>query len=130
MVKSITLYLISFIVLYLIALSLHQYILEVNIVDNRFQLKPVYFFFAIASFLICVVFKSFTFFEKTREQLGFLYLFTIFIKILVFVILFYKSIISFPNITKTESLNILIPLFIFLFLEVFFISRILNNKNE
>ena len=128
MIKSIVVYSISFAVLFFVSLFLHQYIIESQSVDIRFQLKPIYFFFAIASSLICVTFKSFTLFEKTKEQLGFLYLFTLFIKIILFSIIFYNSIVGLKDITKIESFNLLIPLFVFLALEVAFVAVLLNQN--
>ncbi|MEC3906332.1 DUF6168 family protein [Tamlana sp. 2201CG12-4] len=128
MIKSIVVYSLSFAVLFFGSLLLHQFILDFQLISVRFQLTPVYIFFAIASFLICIVFKSFTFFKKTKEQLGFLYLFTLFLKIIVFTAIFYNSIIGLQDITKIESLNLLIPLFVFLALEVVFIAAILNQN--
>lgn len=128
MIKPIIVYSISFAVLFFVSLFLHQFVLDSQSVDIRFQLKPIYIFFAIASFLICIIFKSFTLFKKTKEQLGFLYLFTLFIKIILFSIIFYNSIVGLQDITKIESLNLLIPLLVFLVLEVVFISKLLNQK--
>jgi hypothetical protein len=128
MTKSIVVYAVSFLLLFLASLFSHQFILDTQSISLRFKLIPVYVFFVLASFLICVVFKSFTYFEKTKEQLGFLYLFTLFIKIILFSIIFYKSIVVLKDISKIESFNLLIPLFIFLALEVTFVARILNQK--
>lgn len=130
MIKSIVVYSISFTVLFFVSLLLHQYIIDYQETNIRFQLKPVYIFFVLASFLICILFKAFTLFEKTKEQLGFLYLFTLFVKIIIFSILFYNSIVGLQDITKIESLNLLIPLFVFLALEVVFVSRLLNQKSS
>ena len=129
MTKSIVVYAVSFLLLFLASLFLHQFILDTQSISLRFKLIPVYVFFVLVSFLICVVFKSFTYFEKTKEQLGFLYLFTLFIKIILFSIIFYKSIVVLKDISKIESFNLLIPLFIFLALEVTFVAGILNQKS-
>lgn len=128
MIKSVIVYGISFAVLFFVSLWLHNYIIDYYAISIRFQLKPVYIFFVLASFLICTLFKAFTFFEKTKEQLGFLFLFTLFLKIIIFSIVFYNSIVGLQDITKIESLNLLIPLFIFLALEVLFVSSLLNQK--
>jgi hypothetical protein len=129
MTKSIVVYAVSFLLLFLASLFLHQFILDTQSISLRFKLIPVYVFFVLVSFLICVVFKSFTYFEKTKEKLGFLYLFTLFIKIILFSIIFYKSIVVLKDISKIESFNLLIPLFIFLALEVTFVAGILNQKS-
>ena len=130
MIKSIVVYAVSFLLLFVVSLFLHQFILDTQSISLRFKLIPVYVFFVLVSFFICIVFKSFTYFKKTKEQLGFLYLFTLFIKIILFSIIFYKPIVALLDISKIESFNLLIPLFLFLALEVTFIAAILNQKTS
>ncbi|WP_394337005.1 DUF6168 family protein [Confluentibacter lentus] len=130
MIKYFFIYLLSFTVLYFFAIALHEWILYINDIHIRYQLNYVYLFFAIISFLICVIFKILTFIPKAKEQLGFFYMPTIFLKIILFFFVFNNSIVGLPNLTKSESLNLLTPLFIFLGLEVIFLYHLLNKKTD
>lgn len=130
MIKSFITYLIAFSLLFLVSYNLHQYALDKNTIDLRFEIITIYIFFALISFIICQGFFILSSVKKTQEQLGFLYLGTMFLKITLFVLTFYNSIIKIPSLSKTESLNILIPLFIFLFLEVYFIVRLLQQNTN
>ncbi|MFS4483553.1 DUF6168 family protein [Hyunsoonleella sp. 2307UL5-6] len=116
---------VSFVLLFLLSYGLHTTLLTSN---NRFNLFDVYLYFAACSFLLCIVFNILSKIKNTSQQLGFLYLFTLVIKVGIFALLFKNSILALSNLTKIERLNMLIPLFVFLFLEIFFISRLLMDK--
>ncbi|WP_394365772.1 DUF6168 family protein [Hyunsoonleella pacifica] len=104
----------------------HSYCIETNVIEFRFNLLQPYMFFAIFSFGLCIVFKVLSSFKKISFQLGFIYLFTLAIKVGLFAIIFNESILQLPNLSKIESLNLLIPLFIFLVLELYFVARLLG----
>lgn len=95
--------------------------------DLRFDLMEVYLFHALASSSIYVILDLFSKTRKFGDQIGFLYLGTLFLKVAFFVGVFHDSIMSINEMTKKEGLSLLLPLFIFLFLEVFFVARILNR---
>ncbi|OYX23763.1 MAG: hypothetical protein B7Z06_09795 [Flavobacteriales bacterium 32-35-8] len=84
MIKYFSIYLLSFVGLYFFAITLHDWVFHINGVYLRFHLKYVYLFFAIISFLICTIFKILTFVPKAKEQLGFFYMPTIFLKVILF----------------------------------------------
>lgn len=130
MIKSFITYLLAFSLLFLVSYNLNQYFLDKNTVYLRFEIKGIYLFFALISFIICQGFFMLNSIKKTQEQLGFLYLGTMLLKIVLFVSIFYNSIIKLSSLSKTESLNILIPLFIFLILEVYFIVRLLKQNTN
>lgn len=120
----------SFAGVYLFAITIHQWILDINDVHLRFQLNDVYLFFVIISLLICIIFKGLTLIAKAKEQIGFYYLPTIFLKVVLFFLVFNNSIAGLKDLSQVESINLLIPLFIFLVLEVSFLSRLLNKKTD
>lgn len=130
MIKSITTYLLTFLVLFVVSYNMHQYIIDKNTIHLRFAIQPIYLFFVLTSLAISLTFLVLNSIQKTREQLGFLYLGTMFLKIMLFVFVFYNSIIKIPSLSKTESLNVLIPLFIFLFLEGYFVVRLLQQNTN
>ena len=128
MIKTFCLYLGAFLGLYLIGYYLHESVISNQDVTLRFNLKSVYLFSAITSFVLCVLFYFLSLIKKTKEQLGFIYLPTLVIKIGLFAILFKSDIFQLSEVTKTESLNLLLPIGLFLVLEVLFIARLLNAK--
>jgi len=129
MIKSFLLYLLAFVLLYTMSFSIHTFVLSSGDYNLRFEILPLYWFFSIVSFLFCYLFKVLSNIKKTSEQLGFLYLFTLVLKIIFFVIFFNSSILKLPNLTKIESLNLLIPFFVFLVLEIYFITSLLGERN-
>ncbi|WP_366841640.1 DUF6168 family protein [Lacinutrix sp.] len=128
MIKKITAYLLSFIVLLGIAFSLHSYILYSSEIELKFSLLNIYVFHCVVSFLISTVIVLLSNSERWSAQLGFIYIFTLINKFMFFGITFKSILFQTEKLTKIESLNLLIPLFLFLFLEVYFIVKVLNKK--
>jgi len=128
MSKRLIIYFITFLVFGMVSFYVHQLLLENNDLSLRFSLKNVYIFQGISSFIICAALNVLSTTEKFNSQIGFLYLATFALKIVAFSTIFYKSILSIKDISKIESLNLLIPLGVFLIIEVYFISRILNTN--
>tara|TARA_R110002012_G_scaffold283090_2_gene473134 strand:- start:81765 stop:82163 length:399 start_codon:yes stop_codon:yes gene_type:complete len=127
-IKKIVLYVISFLILFAISYSIHTRILDTMDIYLRVPLFSIYLFHLIISLLICIGFVVLATTDKWSHQLGFVYLFTFITKLLLFAIFFKNSIFEMESLTKTESFNLLIPVFLFLFLEVYFISRIISKK--
>ncbi|RAJ17929.1 DUF6168 family protein [Olleya aquimaris] len=128
MIKKIIFFLLAFLVLFVATFVLHDYILNSNSIYLRFLLLPVYTFHFVFSFIISALFLLLSNSSKWQTQLGFLYIFALITKVLFFAIVFKDSIFNLDNLTRMESFNLLIPLFLFLFLEVYFIANILNKK--
>lgn len=130
MIKSFLLYVVTFALLFAVAFFLHTFALSSGEYNLRLEVLPLYVFFSIASLILCCLFQVLSNIKKTAEQLGFIYLFTLVLKIGFFVVFFNSSILKLPNLTKTESLNILGPFFVFLVLEIYFITRLLGDRNS
>ncbi|WP_034060050.1 DUF6168 family protein [Lacinutrix jangbogonensis] len=128
MIKKISIYLVSFFALLVVAFNLHCYTLVAYKTNLRLSLLEVYIFHCVISFVISIGFLLLSNSIKWSSQLGFIYVFTFITKLMLFVVAFKDSIFSIEKLTKTESLNLLIPVFLFLFLEVYFITKILNKK--
>lgn len=128
MIKSFLLYLVTFALLFAVSFTIHTSVLNSRDCSLRFEILPLYWFFSMVSLLFCCLFKVFSNIKKTEEQLGFMYLFTLVLKIIFFVVFFNSSILKLPNLTKIESLNLLIPFFVFLVLEIYFITSLLGEK--
>jgi hypothetical protein len=128
MIKKIIAFLLSFFVLFGIAFSFHCYIIETYNTPLRFSLFQIYVFHCIVSLIISIGILQLSNSVKWSAQLGFIYIFTFLFKFMLFAIAFKNSVFEIEKLTKIESLNLLIPVFLFLFLEVYFIVKILNKK--
>lgn len=128
MIKTIFLYSITFFSLFLISFYLHEYYLEKRLITLPYSLRKVYLFHLGFSLLICINFKVFSSVDKIFPQLGFIYLGTIFLKILLFSAFFYTSIFTLETLSQIARLSLFIPMIIFLLTEAVFVSRILNKR--
>ncbi|MGB3605675.1 MAG: DUF6168 family protein [Psychroserpens sp.] len=128
MIKRTLIYTAAFAVLFGVLFFLQNAFLHQTEQRIRFNTLDTTLFLALASFIICIHFEIFSTFEKLRPQLGFIYLPTLFIKGILFFITFKSSVFALNDLTTFERLNLLIPLLLFLGLEVFFITEILKRK--
>lgn len=129
MIKTIFLYSFIFFTLFYISFSLHNYFLEENQVLLPFSLKKVYLFHLGFSMLICINFKLLSSVNKIADQLGFIYLGTLLLKIVLFSIIFYQSIFTEEELSKISRISMLIPALIFLLTEAIFVAKILNKRD-
>jgi hypothetical protein len=106
----------------------HTAILENQEVGVPYSLYKLYFFHAGFSILICVNLEVLAAFNKIVAQLGYLYLGALLLKIVLFSAVFYQFIIHGENESFISKISLLIPTFIFLLTEVFFVVKILNRK--
>ena len=126
--NKIILYLIIFVLLYFTGLNTHLFFIEKIDLQLPFDLYKIYLFHAVFSALICVNFLIFSSVDKVFEQLAFIYLGTLVLKIIVFSIFFYRLIFSGGSLTNQEAVSLLIPMFVFLLTEAVFVLKILNQK--
>lgn len=128
MVKSLATYFVVFAFAGVLSYLIHtNFIAEKNI-TLPFSLKKVYLFFVLFSLFICSLFKIGSVINKIKEQLGFIYLGTIIFKITVFAVVFYESIFAI-DLANPQRIALIIPMAIFLFIEVFFVAKILNKTS-
>ncbi len=129
MIKTIFLYSFIFFTLFFVSFSLHNHFLEENQVLLPFSLKKVYLFHLGFSMLICINFKLLSSVNKIADQLGFIYLGTLLLKIVLFSIIFYQSIFTEEELSKISRISMLIPALIFLLTEAIFVAKILNKRD-
>ncbi len=127
MIKTISIYLVSFVFLLIISFKLHELAISGAYPLLRFSLFNIYLFNTIFSFALCTVFLVLSKNEKYKFQIGFLYLVSMVFKLLVFSLVFRKSILVLESISRFESISLLVPIAIFLTAEVYFVSRILRQ---
>ena len=128
MIRIIFIYTIIFLSLFFISFFLHENYLETANIILPFSLQKVYIFHLGFSLLICTNFLLFSTVDKIFEQLGFIYLGTIVLKLILFCIIFYTPIFTEDNLTFTARLSLFIPMIIFLLTEAFFVAKILMKK--
>jgi hypothetical protein len=128
MIKSVILYSLVFFSIFFISFTFHENWLEKQDVILPFSLKKIYLFHLVFSLLICVNFKLFSIVDKIFEQLGFIYLGTLLLKIVLFCAIFYKSIFAEETLSEIARLSLFIPMIIFLLTEAIFVAKILQKK--
>lgn len=128
MIKQLFFQFLIFLAMFLLGFHLHEFILEKLHLQTAFSLKKVYLFHLGFSLLICINFIIFSTVDKIFQQLGFIYLVAIFLKIVVFCIIFYNPIFNKENLDFASRISLFIPMIIFLLTEAFFVAKILNKK--
>jgi len=130
MIKQLFKYFIIYSIVFLLGFNIHEFILGKLSLTLSFSLISIYVFHAGFSLLICAAIKLMSTKEKLFPQLGFIYLGTLMLKIVTFSIVFNSIVFGDKVLTKKESLSMLIPIAIFLILEVYFIAKIINKKHS
>ena len=127
MIKAIGVYALAFAALFGIVQFSQEAILNLLNTTTGFPIWDTNLFFALASFIICAHFQFFSSIKSLERQLGFIYLPTLFIKGIIFFFAFKSSVFNNDTFNTVERLSLLIPLLIFLGLEVFFVVKILRK---
>ena len=129
MMKQLLVYFLAF----AISMFLGHYIQThfLNFSDPFIEfLTASYIFFTSITIVLCL---GLFFLQKKKEfqhRLGFLYLFSVGFKIILFAAFFKKQIFDQSFDSNKELFNLLIVIGLTLFFEVLFISRLLNNSDE
>ena len=128
MSKDIFRYIVVFVFLFLIVFYVHQFLLKYLELKINFSLEKVYLFHAFFSALICVNLRVFSTVDKLLPQLGFIYLSTLVLKLILFAVFFYNPLFTTDSFSLVEKGSLFFPLFIFLLTEAVFVLKILNQK--
>lgn len=96
--------------------------------DFVFLLKKSYTFHFLFSLTLVLAFEFLSKVKKMVDQLGFIYIGLLVFKIVVFSAMFQSQLMGDELLPHFYRVMILIPIFIFLTLEVIFVSKILRNK--
>jgi hypothetical protein len=128
MIKHIFIYFLIFFGIFFLSFSTHENYIDAQEIILPFSLQKVYVFHLGFSLLVCLNFRLFSNVDKIFSQLGFIYLLTLFLKIVLFYALFYQSIFNEENLSQIARVSLFIPMLIFLLTEAFFVTKILNKK--
>jgi hypothetical protein len=129
MIRSIIAYTAIFFCIFIVSFSLHEYLLDEREIILPFSLKKAYLFHLGFSLIICTNFQAISKVEKIFDQLGYIYLGTILLKLITFIAIFYKSIVTEEILPFITRISLLIPMIIFLLLEAIVVAKILK-KNQ
>lgn len=129
MIKQLGIYITSFLLVSVTGFYLHQVLITPFIDSPPFSLKSAYTFFGSFSLVLCMSFFGLFHTNKFKDQLGFLYLVSVALKIILFCVVFREHIFTQDSFTEQESINLLIPMVLMLILEVFFINKILKSAS-
>jgi len=129
MIRSIIAYTAIFFCIFIVSFSLHEYLLDEREIILPFSLKKAYLFHLGFSLIICTNFQAISKVEKIFDQLGYIYLGTILLKLIIFIAIFYKSIVTEEILPFITRISLLIPMIIFLLLEAIVVAKILK-KNQ
>lgn len=129
-IKQLFVYLLTFLVAFFSIYLIQNYLIFNYLKDIRYNLFDTHLFFCLASFFICVHFLVFNHIKTLEPFLGYIYLPTLFIKGILFYLIFKNSVFNIADLTTLERLNLLIPFIIYLIIEVLFIIKILNSKSS
>jgi hypothetical protein len=129
MIRSIIAYTAIFFCIFIVSFSLHEYLLDEREIILPFSLKKAYLFHLGFSLIICTNFQAISKVEKFFDQLGYIYLGTILLKLITFIAIFYKSIVTEEILPFITRISLLIPMIIFLLLEAIVVAKILK-KNQ
>jgi len=107
---------------------LHQLLLVDGNSDFNMLLRKAYIFHLVFSSSVIIVFHLLSSNEKIFPQLGFIYIALLVFKIAAFTAMCYPQLMGDQYLPRFERASLLIPVFVFLVLEVFFVSKILQRK--
>lgn len=107
--------------------TIHTSLIKSQTLNIRFSIIAVYLFHAIFSFLLCSIVLISGQLKKWQPQLGFIYLGALIFKVILFSAIFSFGLFGEEVLTYPEKLSLLVPVFIFLVPEVYFIARILRE---
>lgn len=128
MLKNSITYVIAFALLGFLGFITHNFYTEEYQINLPFSLLKVYVFFAVFSLIICLLLNILSTVKKMENQIGLFYLASIFLKLPIFGATFYNSIFKI-TLNTNQRLSLVIPMMVFLAVEVFFIAKILSKKS-
>ena len=109
---------------------LHSQIENLQATPYSFDLFKVYIFHLSYTLILCASFELVLFFSPPfKEQLGFIYLASVVLKIFLFFIFFSEVLLQSALFTKGDKIALLIPLFIFTFFEVMVTVKMLSRTS-
>ncbi|MAD97454.1 MAG: hypothetical protein CMB99_09035 [Flavobacteriaceae bacterium] len=130
MIKKLLLPTIVLALLFLTGAWVHNYVAGQSELQLPFSIEKAYQFHFIFSLLLVIHFEFLSRIKNLRPQLGFIYLVSVVLKLVLVGYVFKDVLIDQEVIALSTKLALLIPSLLFLFAEVIFISKIILRKTE
>ncbi|TLP80782.1 DUF6168 family protein [Maribacter sp. ACAM166] len=128
MLKKIVIVIVVFLLVGTTSYFLHIFLLEEEVERFIPLLQKAYIFHFSFSLVLLLSFLVLAQFNKYFEQLGFIYMGLLVLKIIIFAGFFYPQLLGDNLLSRFYRASLLIPVIVFLPLEVIFISKILQGK--
>ena len=129
MYKRIAVYILSFLLFIVLAFSVHTYVFTEFAERSPIKLEALYAFHTFFTLALVIVLTYLMFQDKFKDQIGFFYLASMMVKIILFCIVFKAQIFNDRSFSNQEGVNLLIPIGLALFFEILFLSRLLNKNH-
>ncbi|QDO93128.1 hypothetical protein FNB79_03760 [Formosa sediminum] len=123
MIKRILVFLLSIILLFVIAFTIHNYFMTEVM---SYKLWHVYLYHFIATLIVYISMEAVLI--TLPEQVGYTYLALMLIKLGVFVLLFKDTVFKSEQLAQAERYALVVPLLLFLTLEAIAVAKLLNSK--
>ncbi|WP_157491733.1 DUF6168 family protein [Maribacter thermophilus] len=128
MLKKIFLYTTVFTLVGAVSYFLHSLFFQDDGLEIKLLLQKTYLFHFLFSLLLVIGFEILSKQRKIFEQLGFIYIGLLVFKIVLFTAMLFPQLMGDQTLPRIYRAFILIPIFIFLSMEVFFVSKIMQRK--
>ncbi|SIS38009.1 hypothetical protein SAMN05421766_101222 [Zobellia uliginosa] len=128
MVKQLVQYIVVFILVGTASFFLHQFLLADDNLGFNTLLQKAYIFHFVFSLSVIIAFRLLSKSEKIFVQLGFVYIGLLVFKIAAYTAMCYPQLMGDEHLPRFYRASLLIPVFVFLCLEVFFVSKILQRE--
>lgn len=122
MIKRIIIVILSFSLIFVIGFSVHKFFLTQNL---SFSIVQIYIFHAISAIVVYSIIEVVA--SKLPNQAGYGYLMMMCLKIGVFVLIFQNNVFKI-ELSQTERISLVVPLFLFLIAEALAVGKLLNSK--
>ncbi|WP_419213263.1 DUF6168 family protein [Maribacter sp. X9] len=128
MIKKIILYIVVLLLVGTTSYFFHLFLLKEKHESFTVVLQNAYVFHLCFSLATLIIFRLLARSNKLFDQLGFIYMGLLVFKIVVFATLFYPQLLGEDLLPRSFRASLLIPVIVFLPLEVIFISKIMQGK--
>lgn len=105
----------------------HSYLLSSKGAQLPFSLLKVYSFNALFSLILCYLLYLLSGFKNLKDQLGLIYLAALIVKSVLLFALFSPVFVEQETVSFPIRISLIIPHFLFLFVEVYLVAKILEN---
>lgn len=128
MIRRLVIVMFVFLLLFIVGYYTHNYSLSNMQVQLPFPLKDVYVFHFLFSSLLCFNFVLLSKIKPIVPQIGFIYLFAVTLKLLLFAYVFKYMLFEGEPLSVAAKISLLLPMVFFLVPEAIFVNKIISKN--